>query len=191
MWYRALLPVELWRRNSLTLFGDAFYEKVTSILLLLRSKMLMLNLWDKLKKFLGSGTFSIVCYILCAVLQIASSIKYQNAFNLFLAVGFLIFAVVKARNDTHWIWHNYQWDDWCHHGAVVREHIGRFMVRLRFYLLDAGGDAQCCKRTHLHAHGQRHRRRHCLHRNAGQQDLPVTCGQSTRIQAARQTKNGQ
>lgn len=93
--------MELWRRNSLNLFGDAFYEKVTSILLLLRSKMLMLNMWDKLKKFLGSGTFSIVCYILCAVLQIASSIKYQNAFNLFLAVGFLIFAVVKARNDTH------------------------------------------------------------------------------------------
>lgn len=60
--------------------------------------MLMLNMWDKIKKFLGSSTISIVCYVICAVLQVASGIKYQSAFNLLLAAGFTFLAVVKARN---------------------------------------------------------------------------------------------
>ena len=56
----------------------------------------------KIKMVLRSATFPIVCFILCAVLQIAASIINKNIFNFFLAILFSINAYIRIKQlDSH------------------------------------------------------------------------------------------
>ena len=57
----------------------------------------MLNMCDKIKQFLSSGSFALVCYVLCAVLQIAGSIKYHSIFRFIIAIGFMFLAYIKLK----------------------------------------------------------------------------------------------